>query len=150
MDKTCSCSRRFFLTLVGAGALANSVGCSAPAGTSPAPVGDLPAGNVNDLPVGSLRAVGREPAAIGHDADGIYAMTLTCTHQGCNMAIHGSVDQSGVFCSCHGSRFTANGDVQTGPAPDPLAHFQVDIDATGEMTIRGDIKVSENTRTPVT
>jgi len=149
MDKDSICDRRGFLVVVGGTTFASALGCSDPAGVEPEPIGDVPAGNVSDLPEGSLRAVGSTPVAIGRDSNGVYAMTLTCTHEGCNIALHGSVDMQGVRCSCHGARFSANGAVRSGPAPDPLVHFAVEIDTGGEIMIRGEQRVSTNTRTPV-
>ncbi len=143
------CARRNFLVVLGAAATAPSVACSGQAGVDPDPIGDVSAGNVDALPEGTLRPVGTRPVAIGRDADGLYAMTLTCTHEGCNMAVQGRVDISGLACGCHGARFDANGEVKSGPAPDPLAHFEVEIDQAGEITIHGDRQVSASTRTPV-
>ena len=143
-------SRRCFLSVVGGAALAGAgvTACSS-AGVGPASIGDLPAGNVSDLPLDTLRAVGSSPVAIGRDDQGVYAMTLTCSHEGCNMASDGSVSFNGVYCSCHGSRFTNNGSVVSGPAPDPLQHFAVELDSAGELTIHGGQNVSSSTRTQV-
>ena len=143
------CARRRFLMVVGGTAFANSLGCSDPGGVGPEPIGDVSAGNVRDLPEGSLRSVGSTPVAIGRDSNGVYALTLTCTHEGCNIALDGSVDFEGIHCGCHGARFSGNGDVRGGPAPDPLVHFAVEIDAAGEIMIRGEQRVSAETRTPV-
>ncbi len=143
-------SRRHFLKVLAAGAtlpvLAN---CGAPGGASPASVGDMPAGNVADLPVDSLHALGTSPVCIGRDSKGVYAMTLTCTHMGCNMARRGNVSSSGVYCACHGSRFDANGNVQNGPASAPLQHFAVSADSAGNLTIHGGTDVSSATRLKV-
>lgn len=143
-------SRRGFLVIVSGAAFASAglAACSA-AGVGPASIGDVPAGNISSLPLDSLRAVGSLPVAIGRDTGGVYAMTLTCSHQGCNMASDGSVSFSGVYCSCHGSKFTNNGGVVSGPAPDPLQHFAVELDAAGELTIHGEHAVSSSARTVV-
>lgn len=143
------CGRRRFLMVVSGAAVANALGCSDPGGVGPEPIGDVPAGNVRDLAEGSLRSVGSTPVAIGRDSNGVYAMTLTCTHEGCNMATDGTVAMQGIRCSCHGARFSANGDVRGGPAPDPLVHFAVEIDAAGEIMIRGEQRVDAEVRTPV-
>jgi Rieske Fe-S protein len=100
-------------------------------------VGDVPAGTVAELPVGSLNVVGTEPVCIGRDAGGVYAMTLTCTHAGCDIGQHGTVSPRGLFCGCHGSQFDANGNVVQGPATQPLDHFAVTVDASGNLTIHG-------------
>jgi Rieske Fe-S protein len=109
-------------------------------------VGDLPAGNVSDLAVGTLNVVGSEPICIGRDPSGIYAMTLTCTHAGCDMGQHGSVSAQGVICGCHGSEFDPNGDVVRGPATQPLAHFAVTAATSGNLTVHGDQIVAASQR----
>ena len=143
-------SRRCFLTVLGGCALAGAGACSAAAGVPPEHVGDVSAGNIRDLPVSTLRALPPHAVAIGRDENGVYAMTLTCTHQGANMATNGTVDfAAGVYCYLHGSKFNANGSVVAGPAPDPLEHFAVELDAAGELTIHGGQSVSASSRTSV-
>lgn len=146
-----SSSRRRVLEVIAtaaAGAAAvHLTGCSS--GASPAPVGDVSAGNIADLPEGTLRAVGGEAVAIGRDARGIYAMTLTCTHAGCNIGSRGSVSASGLSCGCHGARFDANGDPTGGPASDPLVHYAVEVASDGTITIHGGTEVDPATRTAV-
>jgi Rieske Fe-S protein len=102
-----------------------------PAGVRPPALGDVAAGGVDALSLGSLRGVGREPLAIGRDGGGIYAMTLICSHAGCEANV---VDQE-VICPCHGSKFDANGNVQSGPAPTGLEHYEVSVDVSGNLTI---------------
>lgn len=135
-------SRRRFLTVVAAGTASAAVGCE---GTE-VPSGPIAAGNVADLPEGTLRAVGDQAVAIGRDAGGVYSMTLICTHEDCNMAVDGSVSAEAVSCTCHGSKFDANGAVVTGPAGSALEHYQVDIDDAGEMTIQAGTVVDAGAR----
>jgi cytochrome b6-f complex iron-sulfur subunit len=129
-------TRRRFLVVVAGQAVVLGA-CSSSSGVSPAQVGDVSAGNVSGLPVGSLRAVGTEPVCIGRDAGGVYAMTLTCTHAGCDIGQTGTVSPQGLICGCHGSEFDANGSVVMGPAKQPLDHFAVTADASGNLTIHG-------------
>ena len=145
------CSRRVALQVLARGGAAGAfVGaCGGPSGTPAAPIGTVEAGLAIDYPVGSLEPVGNLPLAVGRDAKGLYAMTLTCTHTGCNMATDGDVSPSGVYCGCHGSRFDANGGVTRGPARDDLAHFAVTVDANGVITVHGDHEVDAATRTAV-
>lgn len=136
---TTKTTRRVFLQVLGAAAAVPVLGgCMNGGGADPAPVGTVSAGNVADLPVGSLVAVTGHPVCIGHDDGGIYAMTLTCTHAGCDMSRQGSVSASGITCNCHGSTFDANGEVTGGPAHSALQHFMVSADADGNLTIHGD------------
>jgi Rieske Fe-S protein len=139
--------RRTFLQLAGAVSLGVVPACggSKNGGIS----GDVAAGNVKDLPVGTLRAVGGEPVAIGRDTKGVYALTTICTHAGCDMSTEGSIAATGLSCGCHGSRFDANGGVTRGPAQSGLEHYQVDVGADGTMTIHGGSVVDAATRTAV-
>lgn len=116
---------------------------------SPAPVGDVPAGNVSALAVGALQPIDGQPVCIGRDARGVYAMTLTCTHAGCDIAATGSVDASGLQCGCHGARFDTDGNVLRGPAPAPLDHFAVTMDMQGNLMIHGGEIVSQDQRLEV-
>jgi cytochrome b6-f complex iron-sulfur subunit len=111
-------------------------GCSA-SSVEPAPIGEVAAVNASALANPSLEPVGILPVCIGRDGKGIYAMTLTCTHMGCNIGTQGTVSPLGLHCGCHGSRYDPNGNVTAGPAPAPLEHFAVTADATGNLTIRG-------------
>jgi len=113
------------------------------------PHGDIPAGNVANVPVGSLQGVPGQAVILGRDSSGLYAMTAICTHAGCDMENNGSINAQGVFCSCHGSMFDAEGNVVQGPAQLPLQHFAVSVDTTGAITIHASQDVSETQRTPV-
>jgi Rieske Fe-S protein len=142
-------SRRRFLRVCGASAVgcAFAAGCATKSG-SPAAFGDVSAGNVKDLPVGALVPVSSEPVFIGRDQNGVYALTSTCTHQGCDVSVQGSGNAALLICPCHRSQFDRNGKVLQGPANAPLAHFEVDIDAAGNITIRGGNQVDPATRVP--
>jgi Rieske Fe-S protein len=59
--------------------------------------------------------------AVFRDAEGIWAVSTICTHLGCIV----NVNAGGFECPCHGSRFTADGSVIKGPAPQPLAWLKV-------------------------
>jgi cytochrome b6-f complex iron-sulfur subunit len=141
-------TRRRFLEMVGGACAASLAGCSS-GSASPAPIGDVPAGNASALTVGTLVPVASEPVCIGRDAGGIYAMTLTCTHQGCDIGNGGTVSFAMIRCPCHGSQFDANGNVVNGPAETPLVHYAVSQDTAGNLTIHGGTEVSESTRLAV-
>lgn len=125
-------TRRRFLVVAGTAA---ATGACSSAGVSPVQVGDIAAGNVAELPIGSLNVVESSPVCIGRDLGGIYAMTLTCTHAGCDIGQSGTVSPRGLFCACHGSQFDANGNVVAGPARRPLDHFAVATDSSGNLTV---------------
>ena len=133
------------LLVIGSGAVcAQAIGCGPLEG--PSLQTTIDAGNEANLPVGTLRAIGGQGVAIGHDVGGIYAMSLICTHAGCDMSIDGAVSSGAVECFCHGSVFDAQGNVLRGPAGSPLPHLVVTKDASGELTIHGDQTTAESTR----
>ena len=141
--------RRRFLQVVATGTAATAcVALGVSCGGS-GPSGPIAAGNVSSVANPSLTAISGEEVALGRDSGGLYAMTLVCTHAACDMETQGSVSVSGVTCSCHGSRFDANGDVVVGPASSPLEHFEVTVDASGAITINADTVVDASTRTAV-
>ena len=133
--------RQFIRTLVVIGA-STCIACGPP-------FGKVSAGNASALAVGDVKVVPGASAAIARDAQGVYAMTLVCTHEGCDISQQGSVTSSAITCDCHGSRFDTNGNVVVGPAQSPLQHYEVTADASGNLTIDGNIPVSASTRLAV-
>jgi len=142
-------SRRHFLQIIAATGAAGAISACGHSDASPESFGDVPAGNVSALSVGSIQAVPKAPAYVARDANGIYAMTSTCTHAGCDMIASGSVSASGIHCNCHGSVFDKDGNVTSGPANAALAHFEVSVDTTGAITVHGGKTVSQSTRVSV-
>ncbi len=139
MDKL---TRRNVLHLGVASVAACAVsGCAA---AGPASFGDVTAGNASDLSVGEIKPLANAPCFIGRDASGVYAMTTTCTHQGCDLS--GGVESQRVVCFCHGSMFDANGNVLQGPAQASLTHFAVTIDPAGAITVHGAQEVASSVR----
>lgn len=66
----------------------------------------------------------------------LHAISAVCTHLGCIVQHVGSEEASssrgkeskvGFACACHGSQFTIEGDVVTGPAPEPLPWLALSI-----------------------
>lgn len=147
-------SRRRFLQVLAAGATSTVAAgalsaCSSQSGSgAPEPVGDVTAGNVSSLQEGTVMSVPGSPVFVGRDSNGLYAMTTTCTHNGCDMS-SGQPIATRIVCSCHGSAFDLNGDVVHGPANNPLVHYAVSLAADGTLMIHGAVEVSASTRTPV-
>jgi len=88
-----------------------------------------------DIPVGgSISAtIGGEPALLAQPTAGqVVAFSAICTHQQCVVAAAGSKFE----CPCHGSVFdAATGDVDSGPALEPLAAIAVTVD--GDRVVAG-------------
>ena len=101
-------------------------------------------GNVSAYPLGSFSIAG-SIYFLGHDAGGLFAMSMQCTHAGCAVIVKGSE----LDCPCHASRFDHSGNVLAGPAKTPLPHYKVSVDATGNITVDRFTIVSMSSRTPV-
>ena len=125
-----------------------TIGCSDDEGASEA-TGPVAAGNVSAVAVGSVAAVGGKPVILGRDDKGLYALSAICTHEQCDISSSGTIAASGINCSCHGSKFSATGDVKQGPATSPLKHFKVDLGADGSITIQAGTVVDAAQRTAV-
>ncbi len=78
---------------------------------------DLP----ENLPAGEPFVPPGRAVAVFKDAEGVYAISLICTHLGCVV----KATPEGFECPCHGSRFHADGTVARGPAPQPLPWLKV-------------------------
>jgi len=140
--------RDLLKTMLAAGAatlLPGGAGCGGVNG----PRGDIPAGNVADVPLGTLEGIAGQAVILGRDSGGLYAMTSICTHAGCDMETSGTIDAQGALCGCHGSVFDPNGNVVQGPAHSALQHFAVSVDGTGAIIILASQPVSETQRTAV-
>jgi len=82
-------------------------------------------GPVDIGPVESLPSAGLEPEPFNKakfwwvtTADGALALYKVCTHLGC--IFDWKSDQGKFICPCHGSQFTREGELLTGPAPRSL------------------------------
>lgn len=73
------------------------------------------------LPLGTPFIPPGRSVALYRTGDGIYALSLVCTHLGCIVKPFGN----GFECPCHGSHFGEDGSVRKGPAPKPLAWLKV-------------------------
>ncbi|MEM8723484.1 MAG: Rieske (2Fe-2S) protein [Cyanobacteria bacterium P01_G01_bin.39] len=59
----------------------------------------------------------------GNGNNNLTALSLLCTHQGCNVDLKKSANS--LSCACHGSEFAFDGKVLKGPAQSPLSAFEV-------------------------
>ncbi len=58
-------------------------------------------------------------------------VSAVCTHLGCTVNLVGQ----GFHCPCHGSVFNQSGAVVSGPAPAPLAWFELTLSRDGHLVI---------------
>ena len=101
----------------------------------PSPAKKFRASIPDTLPAGEpFVPVGRS-VALFRDPEGVYAVTLVCTHLGCIV----KPSAEGFDCPCHGSRFAPDGSVTRGPAPRALSWLSVSL--SGETVIVDEEKV---------
>lgn len=133
-----SITRRDFLSNVGIGAVVIAVGSGfvaftrmlQPNVTTPAP-GPVEIGAAEEYTVGTLTFVENARAYVGRDARGIYAIVAVCTHLGCTPRHEDNV----FVCPCHGSRFSREGQVVSGPATRALDRAFVGRAANGKLVV---------------
>jgi cytochrome b6-f complex iron-sulfur subunit len=98
-------------------------------------------GKPDTYPPGSKVAMDQQRICIVRDGDKLAAISTTCTHLGCIVA----TSETGFACPCHGSRYDQDGNVTGGPAPKPLAWYQVNLAPNGEIVVDKDIEIPTGT-----
>ena len=98
-------------------------------------------GKPEEFPPGTRIAREAERICIVREGNKIAAISTTCTHLGCSVAI----SDTGFACPCHGSRYDQDGTVTGGPAPKPLPWFKVSIAPNGEVEVDKNIQVDPGT-----
>jgi nitrite reductase/ring-hydroxylating ferredoxin subunit len=78
------------------------------------------------LAVGDAFVPPGRSVALFRDAEGVYAISIICTHLGCIV----KPTAQGFECPCHGSRFASDGSVTKGPAPRALSWLSVSMDGS--------------------
>jgi cytochrome b6-f complex iron-sulfur subunit len=98
-------------------------------------------GKPEDFPPGTRLARDVERVCIVREGARMAAISTTCTHLGCIVAI----SDTGFACPCHGSRYDQDGTVTGGPAPKPLPWFKVSLAPNGEIEIDKNQQVEPGT-----
>jgi len=79
--------------------------------------------------------------ALFRDAQGVYAISIICTHLGCIV----KPSAQGFECPCHGSMYAPDGTVTKGPAPRALDWLSVSI-SNGTVIVDEDKAVPPGTK----
>jgi Rieske Fe-S protein len=80
------------------------------------------------------------------DANGYYAMTSRCTHQGVVTSPQGSGASTKFHCSAHGADFSIAGAVIDGPTSKALQHYGMCLLANGNLAVQTTVKVAATVR----
>lgn len=101
----------------------------------------FPPGSVTPMEAGQFYLVRLEDG-------GLLAVYRRCTHLGC--AVPYDPGNRQFVCPCHGSAFTADGDVLNAPAPRPLDLFTLSINTDGEIVVDTGITIERDHADPET
>lgn len=93
------------------------------------------------LPEGRAFVPPGRSVAVFRDREGVYAISLVCTHLGCII----KPSAAGFDCPCHGSRFAHDGTVIKGPAPKALPWLSVSV-ASSTITVDEETTVPAGTK----
>ncbi len=143
-------SRRYFLELVGAGAIgASTIGALFLAGEylSPNVVKEPPtrfkAGMPENYPPGTVTLDNEQKVFIVRAREGyFYALSAVCTHLGC--ITNWKEEENVIACPCHGSKFSKDGTKIAGPAPRSLPHYSISLDDQGQLVVDKSVVVGDD------
>jgi len=69
---------------------------------------------------------GNKPAILINTPQGsLKAFSAVCTHLNCTVQY--SKEASHIWCACHNGKFDLNGKVISGPPPNPLEEYKVNV-----------------------
>ena len=134
-------SRRYFLEIVGGGAIGIAATGSAVLTAqflSPnvlrEPSMKFKAGPTENYPLDSVTLNKEQKVFIVRAKEGyFYAVSAVCPHLGC-IANWKSEDGT-IACPCHGSKFDKEGKIIEGPAPRSLPRFTIALDEQGHLVV---------------
>lgn len=91
-------------------------------------VNEVDAGKVSDLKPNSGKIVkfGNKPAILIRISDTEWrAFSAVCTHLNCTVQYRDTTQQ--IWCACHNGTYDLNGRVVSGPPPNPLEEYAVNL-----------------------
>lgn len=109
--------------------------------SQPEPPEVTTAGRPEDYAAPSLTFVRQARAYLVRDDLGFYALDAVCSHLGCLVRAVGDGQHTalaGFECPCHNSRYDAQGQRLSGPAPRALRYLMVELDSAGNLVIHRD------------
>ncbi len=91
------------------------------------------AGYPDDYAMGTVSEIWKDEQKVWmlRTENGLFTLISICTHLGCTP---NWFESEQLFkCPCHGSVFTMEGDVLSGPAPEPLYRAPIKLVAHGKI-----------------
>lgn len=85
-----------------------------------------------DIPANGALIFREKRVALMRNDQGIYALSLVCTHLGCTVV----VSEDRLSCPCHGSLFDRRGEVVKGPADRALVRLEL-VEQNGAIEVYG-------------
>jgi len=89
------------------------------------------AGAPEDYPDGSITFLEEERVFLLRRGNTFRCLSAVCTHLGCTV----NRTDKGFHCPCHGSVFSPNGLVESGPAPRALTWFLVTLSKDSRLLV---------------
>jgi cytochrome b6-f complex iron-sulfur subunit len=74
-----------------------------------------------------------------HSQEGFFSLSAVCTHLGCLTTWQPEINM--ITCPCHGSKFSQDGAIVTGPAPKPLPWLKMWLNDDGDLLVDRATKV---------
>lgn len=87
--------------------------------------------DVHKYPVDTYSYLDQYGIFIYRDHEGIRAVSAICTHLGCTL----QKTTDGFECPCHGSKYSDQGEVLSGPAPSGLKWFNIYTAYDGNLVV---------------
>ncbi len=105
------------------------------------PPSRLNIGKPEEYVSGSQTTLAEAKLVIRREGKRVAAISTVCTHLGCTV----NPSETGFDCPCHGSTYDQSGTVTGGPAPAPLAWYQVSQLPNGELVVDKHAEVAPET-----
>lgn len=99
-------------------------------------------GKVADFPVDTFTYIDEDKIFVYRDNEAMKSVSAVCTHLGCTI----QHTTEGFECPCHGSRYSDNGEVLSGPAPRDLSWYKMEKLPDGSIIVDMDEEHSAEDR----
>ncbi|MEK7751654.1 MAG: Rieske (2Fe-2S) protein [Acidobacteriota bacterium] len=109
----------------------------------PGPLRIYKLGDPAQYPVGSATRLEAGGFFLFREDRGFHAISSVCTHLGC-VVTH--TEGEGFACPCHGSLFSVDGSVVSGPAPAGLPWLEIVLAPDGQLQVNAESQVPKGAR----